>query len=64
MKFGCLVAGGVRGGDAMQLLDGVPKNITESALASVSRVVFGSRACAPMAILSVSLVFNAAALMP
>jgi hypothetical protein len=33
MKFGRLIDGGVRGGDAAQLLGGVPKNVTVSALA-------------------------------
>jgi hypothetical protein len=64
MKFGCLTAGGVLGGDAVQLLSGVPKNITVFALARVPRAVFRSPACIPLASLSTSLGLGALAQLP
>jgi hypothetical protein len=45
--FGCLIAGGIRGGDAVHLLGGVPENVVVLALAPVPRAAFGSRECPP-----------------
>jgi hypothetical protein len=47
MKFGCLIACGVLGGDTTWLLVGVPENVIEIALAQVLCVVF-RRARAPL----------------
>jgi hypothetical protein len=45
MKLGHLIVGGVRGGDAAQLLSGVPKKVVMFTLAWVLCTEFGSRAC-------------------
>jgi hypothetical protein len=43
MTFGCLTAGGVRGGDTTQLLSWVPKNVNVFAPARVPHATFKSR---------------------
>jgi hypothetical protein len=48
----------------MQLLSGVPKNVTMFALAWVPRLAFRSGTCVPLASLSVSLGLSALALSP
>jgi hypothetical protein len=64
IKFGGLHASGIRGGNAAQLLDGVPKNVVVSTVARVPCVAFGSRTSAPLVIPSMRLEFNALALLP
>jgi hypothetical protein len=61
MKFGRLIADGILGGDILQLLSGVPQNVTLFTLAQVPCEVFGSR---HLASLSASLGFDASALLP
>jgi hypothetical protein len=45
--FGRLIAGGIRGGDAVHLLGGVPENVVVLALVRVLHAAFGSRECPP-----------------
>jgi hypothetical protein len=64
MKFSPLTASGVLGGDATQLLGGVPKNVTVFAQAWVPPMVIRSRARVPLASLSVCLGLRTPALSP
>jgi hypothetical protein len=45
--FGRLIAGGIRGGDAVHLLGGVPENVVVLALVRVLHAAFGSHECPP-----------------
>jgi hypothetical protein len=64
MKFGHLTAGGVLGDDTVELLGGVPENVTMFASAWVPRATFRSRACILLACLSVSFGLDAPAPSP
>jgi hypothetical protein len=64
MKFGCLTAGGVLGGDIAQLLSWVPKNVNVFALARVPHAAFRSRTRVPLASLLVRLGLGVLALSP
>jgi hypothetical protein len=54
-KFGRLTTGGVLGGDASQLLGGVPESVIVFALVWVQRATFRSRARVPLVNLLASL---------
>jgi hypothetical protein len=64
MKFGCLIVGGVCGGNDAQLLDGVPENVIVSIVVRVPHMAFRLCALDALAILSVSLGFNMPPLLP
>jgi hypothetical protein len=64
MKFDCLAASVVLGGDAVQILGGVPKNVTVFALVWVPHAAFRSRACIPLASPSTGLWLSAPAPLP
>jgi hypothetical protein len=64
MKFGCLAASVVLGGDTVQILGGVPENVIVFALVWVPKAAFRSRTRIPLASPSIGLWLSAPAPLP